>query len=275
MFGKNMFGRNKKKIRKAIPFISGFTGISSALLSAHFFESIDGAMAAGGFIQRTLADYLYRNLSPMQERRVITAAALAVDFVDKRLKKGETLRNDGFFPEGTVSRSDAVEVVDAMLFTARDEWQEQKIQYLAKLIENASFDSQIRAGLLHFLCKKFESLTYRQLCIIKMVIENKYPLSLKSVVETPWLTEEPVPLLSKDSMPTLAECVDLGHLGYISYEQSPPDDKISGAVALLVPNTMRHTVLGLQMYSRMGLGSIPEEDVQPLAKSLQGSRTQR
>ena len=141
-------------------------------------------------------------------------------------------------------------------------------RYLAKLIKNASFDSQIHAGLVHFLCKQFESLTYRQLCIIKMIIENKYPLSLKSSAETPWLTGEPVPLLSKNSMPTLVECVDLGYRGYIDFQQSPPDDTRSGAVALLVPHSMRYTVPAVQMYGRMGLESIPEEDVLPLAKSL-------
>ena len=268
MFGRNMFGRNKKKIKKAIPFISGLTGISSAVLSAHFFESVDGAMAAGGFIQRTLADYLNRVLSPMQEQRVITASALAVDFVEKRLKKGGELRNDGFFTEGTRSRSDAVEIVDSMLFTARDDPQEQKIQYLAKLIENTSFDSQIQVGLFHFLCKEFESLTYQQLCIIKMLIENKYPLSLKSIEETPWLSKEPVPLLSEGSLPTLLQCVSLGNRGYIDFQQSPTDDPRSGAVALLVPNSMRYRVLAVQMYAHMGLADISEDDVRPLAESL-------
>ena len=259
-----MFGDNKKKIQKAIPFISELTGIAAGTLSAYFFDST----AAGGFIQRILADYLDRVLSPIQEQRVITVSALAVDYVEKRLKEGETLRNDGFFTEGTVYRSDAVEVVDSMFFMARDVPEKKKIPYLAKLIENASFDSQIHAGLVHFLCKQFESLTYRQLCIIKMIIENKYPLSLKSSAETPWLTEEPVPLLSKNSMPTLVECVDLGYRGYIDFQQSPPDDTRSGAVALLVPHSMRYTVPAVQMYGRMGLESIPEEDVLPLAKSL-------
>ena len=101
-----------------------------------------------------------------------------------------------------------------------------------------------------------------------MIIENKYPLSLKSSAETSWLTGQPVPLLSHDSMPTLVECVSLGYRGYIDFEQSPPDNTRSGAVALLVPHSMRYRVPAAQMYGRMGLGSIPEEDVLPLAKSL-------
>ena len=101
-----------------------------------------------------------------------------------------------------------------------------------------------------------------------MIIENKYPLSLKSTVETPWLTEEPMPMLSKDAFPTLVECVNLGHRGYIDYKLSSADDTRSGPVALLVPHSMRSLVPAGQMYARMGLADIPEDDVLPLAKSL-------
>ena len=225
-------------------------------------------MAAGGLIQPVLADFLNRVLSPMQEHRVLTVSALAVDFIEKRLKDGEKLREDGFFSEGTISRSDAVEVVDSMLFTVEDDPQEQKIPYMAHLIENGCFDASIHPGLLHFLYKESKSLTYRQLCILKLIIENRHPLNLKSTIETPWPTEKPMPMLSKDTFPTLVECVNLGHRGYIDYKLSPADDTRSGPVALLVPHSMRSLVPAGQMYVHMGLADIPEDDVLPLAKSL-------
>ncbi len=100
-----------------------------------------------------------------------------------------------------------------------------------------------------------------------MVIESKYPLSLKSTVETPWHRGAGA-LLSKDSMPILVECVSLGYRGYIDFEQLPVDDTGSRAVALLVPHSMRYKVPTVQMYACMGLRSIPEKDVLPRAKSL-------
>ena len=264
-----MFGNNERKIRKAIPTISELTGISAGMLSAYFFGERDGSMAAAGFIQSVLADFLSRVLSPRQEQRVLTVAALAVDYIERRLQNpDEQLRTDGFFSEGTIIRSDAQEVVDSMLFTVEDDPQEQKIPYMAHLIENGCFDASIHPGLLHFLYKESKSLTYRQLCILKLIIENKYPLSLKSTVETPWLTEEPMPMLSKETFPTLVECINLGHRGYIDYKLSPADDTLSGPVALLVPHSMRSLVPAGQMYVHMGLADIPEDDVLPLAKSL-------
>ena len=274
MFGKNKKKINKKKIRKAIPTISEITGIAAGTLTAYFLKSSSAGTAAGGFIQPVLADFLNRVLSPMQEHRVLTVSAFAVDFIEKRLKDGEQLRDDGFFSEGTITRSDAQEVVDSMLFTVEDDPQEQKIPYMAHLIENGCFDASIHPDLLHFLYKESKSLTYRQLCIIKMIIENKHPLSLKSTVETPWLTTDRVPLLSEDAFPTLVECVNLGHRGYIDFKLSPPDDTRSGPVALLVPHSMRTRVPAGQMYGRMGLADIPKSDVLPIAKSLAATKVQ-
>ena len=107
-----------------------------------------------------------------------------------------------------------------------------------------------------------------------MIIENKYPLSLKSTVETPWPTVDQMPLLSEGAFPTLVECVSLGHRGYIDFKLSPPDDIRSGPVALLVPHSMRTWVPAGQMYGRMGLASIPESDVLPIAKSLTATKVQ-
>ena len=224
-------------------------------------------LAVSEFLNNRLHDLANQFSSQRQSKRITEVTQYALDGIKCRLENEETLRDDGFFTR-IVDRCYAEETLESVMLKARDEPEEKKNPYLAKLFENACFDSQIHPGLLHFLCKEFESLTYRQLCIIKMLIENKYPLSLKSTVETPWLTEEAVPLLSHDSMPTLVECVSLGYRGYIDFEQSPPDDTRSGAVALLVPHSMRCRVPAVQMYGGMGLGAIPEEDVLPLAKSL-------
>ena len=181
-----MFGNNERKIREAVPIISEITGISAGILSAHFFGDRDGSIAAAGFIQPVLADFLNRVLSPMQEHRVLTVSAFAVDFIEKRLKEGEKLRNDGFFSEGTISRSDAVEVVDSMLFAVEDDPQEKKIPYMAHLIENASFRSSLSADTACYYLKIFGDLTYRQLCMINIAVREKkacLPLRDKSWIQ--------------------------------------------------------------------------------------------
>lgn len=223
--------------------------------------------AVSVFVKSNLHNLVHQFASQRQARRITDVSEYALYGIRSRLEIGETFRDDGFFTH-IDDRSDAEEGFESILLIARDEPQEKKIRYLGKLFENACFDSQIHSGLLHFLCKDYEFLTYRQLCIIKMIIENKYPLSLKSSAETPWLTVDPMPMLSIDTLPALVECVSLGHRGYIDYEHSSQDDTRSGAVALLVPHSIRCRVPAVQMYGRMGLADIPEEDVLPIAKSL-------
>ena len=232
----------------------------------------DAGQAVANFVKNNLHNLVNQFTSQRQAKRIKDVSHYALNGIKPRLKD-EELRDDGFF-ERTIDRSYAEEAFEAVLLKAQDEHEEKKIPYLGKLFENACFDSQIHPGLLNILCKDFESLTYRQLCIIKMIIENKYPLSLKSTVETPWLTTERMPLLSEGAFPTLVECVSLGHRGYIDYELSPPDDTRSGPVALLVPNSMHYRVPAAQMYGRMGLASIPESDVLPIAKSLASTKIQ-
>ena len=233
----------------------------------------DAGQAIANFLKSNLHSLFSELSSQRQATRVKDVSQYALNGIKHRLENDEKLRDDGFF-ERTIDRSNAEESFEAVLLKAQDEFEEKKIPYLGKLFENACFDSQIHAGLLHILCKDFESLTYRQLCIIKMIIENKHPLSLKSTVETPWLTADRMPLLSEDAFPTLVECVSLGHRGYIDFKLSPPDDTRSGPVALLVPNSMRTRVPAGQMYGRMGLASIPESDVIPIAKSLAATKVQ-
>ena len=83
--------------------------------------------------------------------------------------------------ERTIDRSYAEEALESVLLKAQDEFEEKKIPYLGKLFENALLRFTIHCRFIkHSIPKILNPLTYRQLCIIKMIIENKYPLSLKS-----------------------------------------------------------------------------------------------
>ena len=258
----NVIYRLPEIARQIISFLTG-------VIAAHTAGDESAGYAVRAYVDNELPNLLSQFTSERQSKRIMTVTQFALDGIRCRLGNGETPRDDGFFPETIGDRSDAEEVLEAALLIARDEPQEKKIPYIGKLFENAYFDASIHPGLLHFLYKESESLTYRQLCILKIIIENEYPLGLKSIVEKPWLTEDLVSTIPPDAFPALVECVNLGNRGYITYELSPPDDTRSGAVALLVPQSMRYTAPALQMYAHMGLSSIPKKDVIPIAKSLE------
>lgn len=262
-----MFGDNRKKIQDAISMISEITGISIGVLSAYFLGENEGSLAAGGFIQRVLADYLNRVLSPQQEKRVLTASALAVDFVDKRLKNGEFLRDDGFFSEGTISRSDAVEVVDSMLFAVEDDPQEKKIQYMAHLIENASFNTSISADTACYYLKVFGDLTYRQICMINLSVrEGKEILPLR---DKSWIELGGNMRINEDAV-ILQELINMHVRGYINLQFSPQHFNFPVAFSELsaVPSSLEAGIMIRNLYVHMNLHKIPIDDLMPIVKAL-------
>ena len=263
-----MFGKNEKKNRDAIPIISELTGISAGILSAHFFGERDGSMAAAGFIQRVLADFLSRVLSPRQEQRVLTAAALAVDYIEKRLQNpDEQLRTDGFFSEGTIARSDAQEVVDSMLFTVEDDPQEQKIPYMAHLIENAAFRSSLSADTVCYYLKVFGDLTYRQVCMINIAVGEKkafLPFRDKS-----WIQLGGNMKIDEDAV-ILHELINMYIKGYVSLQFNDGNINMPTAFSELsvIPSSLEAGIMIRNLSVYMNLQEIPADDLVPIVMAL-------
>ncbi len=127
--------------------------------------------AIADFLKYNLHNFVNQFVSQRQAKRITDISEFALNGIKRRLENNEEPRKDDFF-QHTIDRSYAEEAFESILLKALNEFEEKKIPYLGKLFENACFDSQLHVGLIHFLCKDFESLTYRQLCIIKMIIEN-------------------------------------------------------------------------------------------------------
>ena len=270
-----MFDNNKDKIQKAIPVVSGITGISTASLLAYFLGEKDGSMAAGGFIQQSLADFLNRMMSPKQELRILTASALAVNYIEEYLNDGIELREDDFFSEGTIARSDAVEVVDSMLFTVGNEEQEKKIPYMAHLIKNAAFDESISADSACYYLQVFRNLTYRQICMIKIVVrKDHFQLRDKSKVN---MVEMRIPEVQPNDMQQFFqkyeediichEFLDLHIKGYITLQMSHNTLMVFNTFAM-IPRTATLNKVIHNVYRHMNLETIPDEDILPIVKAL-------
>lgn len=272
MYNKNTEG----KIQKHIPIISEITGLTASILSAHFFGDKDGAMAAGAFVQTSLNDFLNRMLSPRQEQRILTASALAINYIDELLKQGEELRQDGYFSENTVARSDATEVVDSMLFTVGNEEQEKKIPYMAHLIKNAAFDEAISADSACYYLQVFRNLTYRQICMIKLIVQrNNHQLRDKSKIQM-------LTMGIKETQPNSMEqffeeyeenlisheFIDLYNKGYITLVMSHHSDLVDHKTFSMIPKTAHAGMTLFHVYRDMNLEKIPDEDLAPIVKAL-------
>lgn len=228
----------------------------------------EAGYAIRDFLNTSLRGLLEHFSSQRQSKRIIDVTEFALNEIRRRLEDGEKLRDDGFFDK-TVDRSDAEEVYEDVLLKARDEPQEKKIPYLGRLFEEACFDSKIDSDTVHFLSKEFESLTYRQLCIIKMVNEMKYRLREKSIQEDlQFKTGQNTYAIPSDKHPILTELATLCNREYIIGRVSDAPLTTTDTMYLLKLDTIGPAGPGVLMYKYMKLESIPETDVTLIVEAL-------
>lgn len=225
--------------------------------------------AVSEFLNNGLHGLLNHFSSQRQSKRIADVTEFALNEIQRRLEGGEKLRDDGFFDK-TINRSDAEEVFEEVLLKARDAPQEKKIPYIGSLLENGCFDAGIDSGTLHFLCKESESLTYRQLCIIKIaneIRERGYPLRSESFRK--FITIKDIRRnTTSEQFSTLIECVVLRDKGYLAFSFSTTPGIELEILRYIIPNTMESLPTGTMMYEYMNLKSIPEADILPVIKAL-------
>jgi len=142
------------------------------------------------------------------------------------------------------------------LLKSQREPEESKIPYMGHLLSNISFDKEINASLAHQIIKSAEQLTYRQLCILKLiVIKENYNLRITDYRGQGTFT--------KDLYQVLYECLDLYHRGFIN---------IGGEVAFgptdIAPGKMTVQGLVADLYNLMSLTKIQNDELIYLVQIL-------
>lgn len=232
----------------ALGFLAGGP-VGAALLGA-------GGTAVSSILKRLGEETAERLLSTREKIRIGGALALAASEINQRLNDGESIRDDGFFDKNSKGRSDADEVVENVLLKSQREPEESKIPYMGHLLSNISFDKEINASLAHQIIKSAEQLTYRQLCILKLIaIKENYNLRITDYRDQGTFT--------KDLYQVLYECLDLYHRGFIN---------IGGEVVFgptdIAPGKMTVQGLGADLYNLMSLVKIQNDELISLVQIL-------
>ncbi|WP_152474025.1 hypothetical protein [Roseovarius sp. THAF9] len=212
--------------------------------------------AAAAAIRKIGHEATGRLLGPREKVRVGGALAIAAAHIEQRTKRGERLRTDGFFENRHHGRSDAEEVAENVLLRSQREAEERKIPFMAYLIGNIAFNSEISAQLAHQIVKAADAMTYRQLCIMKLAaVSDNYALR-----ETDYRGQG---RFDKAQYQILYECLDLYQRALINF---------GGEVAFgptdVKPKSMKLQAMGTDMFNEMGLATIPDADVAPIAAHL-------
>lgn len=213
---------------------------------------------AGAAIGKGLADAVDKQLSLKEKARTGGAAAVSLVSINEKIEQGLALRKDEFFDTDGQNRSACEEIFEGMLLSAKNEHEEKKIKYLANIFSNTVF-MNITVGEANHLLKIANDLTFRQLCVLSLVIQ-KESISQISLGKRYLPEHQEEHLLSKNQIFLREEVMDLYHKGLI-YVEFKNDSLALLDCYNIIPDNMRLTELGSVCYSMMELESIPEKDL--------------
>ena len=251
-------------------------GVAVTLAAGPFVGSASGEVVAR-VLRRVGHEVEQRFLAPLQERRIGRALQAAADASKAELEAGNEIRSDGFFDQqGPDEPSPAEEILEGVLRTAADEWEQRKVPYIGRMFAAVSFDPSISPAEANYLLKLADRLTYQQLALLAFWEaaqdpNRPYKQEVSSVAAR--LTEG----RGGPTEAIVAELQDLASarlLGVINSAGSlvVVGETIGGreGIAHWALPSLQLTELGKTLYRLMGLHRVPDPDLMRIARALHG-----
>lgn len=136
-------------------------------------SSVGKIPGIGPAIEYLLEDYFSRQLSKLEETRVGEAARYCITKIEGKVAAGASLRKDDrFFAFNENYRSPATEIFEGILTKCKNEHEQKKSKYICNIFVNVAFGT-MSAEQVHYILKLAGTMTYRQLCLLKLICENK------------------------------------------------------------------------------------------------------
>jgi hypothetical protein len=142
----------------------GLIGLGATALAGPVVGSVVGGAAQAAL--RRITDLVLRRAWGRESERIEFAVQVFVEEVQRRSENGERIRDDGFFKDGDVHRSDSEELWEATLRHVMTEYQERKISARATMFASVLFRPDIDSDYAHYLVRLADRLSYRQLTIM-------------------------------------------------------------------------------------------------------------
>lgn len=255
-------------------------GTALTLLAGPFVGSASGE-AVARVLRRVGFEIQHRFLAPRQERRIGEAYKSAVDEAQSELDAGRQARTDGFFDQPDPEHaSPAEEILEGVLRTAADEWEERKVPYIGRMFAKLCFDSAVSPPDATYLVKLADRLTYQQVVLLAFW-EAAQDLRRPYKQEVMSASIRAGERRSHPTATILAEMNDLASVGLLGVASTegeggvPPGAVIPGLAAFdtwggVNLNSVRLTDMGATLYRLMGLDGVPDRDLNQVVSALHG-----
>jgi hypothetical protein len=255
-------------------------GTAVALVAGPFVGSASGE-AVARVLLRVGHEVEQRFLAPRQQRRVDQALQAATEAARNELDAGKEIRADGFFDQPSPDDpSPAGEVLEGVLRTAADEWEQRKVPYIGRMFATVSFDPSISPSDANYLLKLADRLTYQQVVLLAFweAAQDEKRSYRQEVMSASIRKDEG---RSRPTALILAEMNDLAAAGLLGVINS--DDQLvrvgetigglggfqtfGGGVRLTI---VQLTDMGQSLYRLMALDQVPDADLTSIARALHG-----
>lgn len=220
-----------------------------------------------------------RMIGPRQKVRAGTVIAFAAAGIRQRLEKGEHFRDDGFFDKTDANYSNMDEAIESNVIKVMETTEENKIKFMANLIETVHFDSDLDIDTYRRILKHLEELSYRQLCIIRLFM-NVDRIDLDNIGNSN---------ITQNLYSILTDCLEVRDKGFIN-SNNPLMEKID---ELYLGSSGDHIVFGIRspeypgfanpagfanmfsesMFKFAKLDKIPDEDINSILRELKPEST--
>jgi hypothetical protein len=182
----------------------------------------------------------------------------------QQLATGRRIREDGFFSTSGGDRAPMEEVAEAVMRSAQDAFEEQKLPFLGTLLSEILLRPEVDRAAAVQLTREANDITYRQILLLALFGRGaEFNLRADNYRLTPLSNVDPI-------VPILAEAADLSrrHLVGIS------GDTILG-LTNVIPSAMEPAGMGVWLYNLMRLGELPTRDLTSIALILRDESLDR
>ncbi|UNK19614.1 hypothetical protein MNQ98_06165 [Paenibacillus sp. N3/727] len=237
---------------------------------------IESVPVVGPLIGYVCEDYANRQLSKLEEFRVGEAAKYCIGKIESKIQNGFTPRDDDrFFASNENYRSSAEEIFEGVLTKCKLEHEQKKSNYISNLFVNVAFE-KVSVAQANFLLKLVGTMTYRQLCLIKLFYQNKNNVLGLKTTETVMFFSENISILQE-----IFELTQLGLVQKLMAEADKTNATWRDAQLLLqnsfnamfgwdevIPGCMELTALGETAYKLLSLEEMSVLEIENLIKEL-------
>lgn len=194
------------------------------------------------------SDVLKRRISKREEQKIGAGYIFAIQRIEKNLKEGRSIRNDGFIDADNIL-SDSNTILEGVTVKLQKEWELKKLRYYGNFLGNIFFRNDIDFNYASVLLRLIESLSYRELCIIAVFSKKGTPEIDLSPIESKYKMNY---MMHNFNYSMYNDLVELGQLSV--FRRVPPftvGDSIGNCVL---------SDIGEKLYDLMNLLEIEEID---------------